>query len=120
MILWRIYYSDGSTFDNTQGGPSEAPRRGVQIILIKHGRKGVRKLRLADYYLWSPTMTRWLEAQDSAAVIVRALMEPHIILLAGEYISEEDHGRILIEADNDPDFPYLSAPPAHKAWQHGI
>lgn len=25
---WRIYYADGSTFDSTQGWPSDAPREG--------------------------------------------------------------------------------------------
>jgi len=33
-ITWRIYYADGSTFDNTQGNPEDAPTTGV--IAIKH------------------------------------------------------------------------------------
>lgn len=35
MIHWRIYYSDGSFFDNTMGGPSDAPAVDVQAIVCE-------------------------------------------------------------------------------------
>jgi hypothetical protein len=31
-MKWRIYYADGTTFDNTQGEAWEAPALGVQVI----------------------------------------------------------------------------------------
>lgn len=86
------------------------------MVLVRHGRKGVRKLRLAEYYLWSPTLCRWLEMPDAAAVIQRALQEPAVTILAGEYITEERHEAILIRADNDPDFQMTGSAPPNKAW----
>ena len=41
MVLWRIYYDNGSTFDNTNGEPQDAPGHGVVAIVENdddHGR----------------------------------------------------------------------------------
>lgn len=32
MVIWRIYYGDGSTFDSSQGSPQDAPGINVQVI----------------------------------------------------------------------------------------
>lgn len=102
---WKIYYSDGSTFSNIQGKPWEAPKGGVQVINLLDGRKGVRRLQLVDYYVWSPTLQRWVDCIDSASVMMRARQEPEIVVLFGEYLLQDDFEKILIQAHNDPDFP---------------
>jgi hypothetical protein len=99
---YRIYYSDGSTFE---GDPSAAPKTGVQVIIVRDGSKGRRVLKLVDYYVWSPTLDRWVDCIDSASVMLRAVREPWVVILCGEYLCEADFEQVLIAAHNDPDFP---------------
>lgn len=118
MPQWRIYYTDGRTFDDTMGEPWEAPKVGVQVINIREGRLGRRTLKLADYYVWSPLVGRWLDIEHPTGVIQRMAREPWAVLLCGEYIAEADFERILIAAHDDPDFPMRKdAPPPHPAWR---
>ena len=114
-ISWKVYYSDGSTFT---GRPEDAPKQGVQVILVKNERVGRRVLKFCDYYVYSPTLQRWLDCADAASVIVRALKEPSVTVLAGEYLNEEDFEKILIAAHNDVDLPPHSGPPPHEAWRN--
>lgn len=106
QLNWRIYYKDGSTFSNLDGSPQEIPvRNGVQVINVRDGKKGRRTLKLVDYYVWSPTLDRWVDCIDTTSAICRALREPYIVLLAGEYLREADFEKVLIQAHNDPEFP---------------
>ena len=50
--MWRIYYADGSTFDDTQGKPEDAPATGVICILQNPPNHGWQLHRDKDYYLW--------------------------------------------------------------------
>jgi len=102
---WRIYYADGSTFDSTDGSPSDAPAYSVQAIVQKDKYYGRRILRMVDYYCWSPKAGKWIDMFDAASVIVRALRDPGLIVKAGEYIDEQAYEAILIRVTNDPDFP---------------
>jgi len=102
---WRIYYSDGSTFDSTMGSPQEAPSLHVQVVIQKDKYYGRRICRMVDYYVWSPTINKWIDIFDSASLVQRALIEPYIVVKAGEYIEEEKYNAILIRANDDPDFP---------------
>jgi len=34
MISWKIFYGDGTTFDSSQGEPSEAPTTNCQCIML--------------------------------------------------------------------------------------
>ena len=83
----------------------DAPAFGAQVVLVKDGAKNRRVLRLADYYIWRPSLQRWTDHQDSASVILAAAREPWTKLVCGQYIREADFERILIRAQNDPDFP---------------
>lgn len=103
-ILWRIYYSDGTRFDNTQGGPVDAPKRGVQCINVQHAEFGRRCLTQASWYIWSPTANAWLNQEDTAICMLRVVVEPWTVVLAGEYIDETDFTRIRQKAFGDPDF----------------
>lgn len=118
MPEWVIYYSDGSRITSDDCEPFAAPKQGVQVILVRDGRCGRRVLRMAEYYVWSPTLGRWLDCFDTAAVILRAVQEPHVTVLRGEYLREPDFERILISAHNDPDLPAVSpGSPPHRAWK---
>ncbi len=49
---WKIYYDDGDTFSDQEGGPAEAPSRGVQVIAQNnlHANKALVSGR--DFYIW--------------------------------------------------------------------
>lgn len=102
---WRIYYSDGSTFDSLDGAPESAPPFSVQAIVQKDRVFGRRILRMVDYFAFSPKEQRWLDLFDASAVIVRSLRDPGLIIKSGEYINERQYEEILKKATNDPDFP---------------
>lgn len=116
MPDWRIYYSDGSTFDNDQGAPQDAPSYGVQVVIVKDGKHGRRVLKLCDFYLWRPSINRWTDHIDSTSAIMAAAAEPWVVLVCGQYLLEDDFERILIRAYNDPDFPGVSIA-SHEAWR---
>lgn len=117
VVDWVIYYADGRRVTSKDCAPEDTPVTGVQVILIRDGRHGRRVLKMADYYVWSASLGRWLDCLDSAAVVLRAMREP-VLVRAGEYLREADFERILIAAHNDPDLPSVStADPPHPAWR---
>lgn len=118
MGKWKIFYSDGSTFSDEDGAPSEAPKRGAQVICIEEGRCGRRVLKLSNYYMWSPTLNRWLDQESETSVFLRAAQEPWTVILFGEYLIEKQFETILIAAHNDPYIPMVTPDgPPHPAWR---
>ena len=119
MIDWVIYYSDGRRITSADlCSVTDLPTTGVQIVLVRDGRCNRRVLKFADYYVWSPTLNRWLDCYDSAAVIVRAIKEPWIKVLAGEYLRESDFEKILIRANRDDDLKGITPDSLpHSAWK---
>lgn len=117
-MRWKIFYANGSTFSDQDGKPQDAPKRGVQIVHVEDGRCGRRVLKYGDYYVWSPTLGRWVEALDATAVIQRAHIEPWLVILFGEYLLEADFQRILIAAHEDDYIkPVSPSEPPHVAWR---
>jgi hypothetical protein len=49
---WEIYYGDGSTFSNEDGGPQDAPTRNVQVIVQDDPDVSWVMLTTHDYYVW--------------------------------------------------------------------
>ena len=49
---WRIYYGDGSTFDNTMGAPEDAPPTDVQVITRLSKDDGILALHNWDWYYY--------------------------------------------------------------------
>ena len=116
-IVWVIYYADGSRLTSATCSPGDTPPIGVEVILVHDSRYGRRVLKMAEYYLWSPSLERWIEVPDAAAVVVRAMQEP-VLVRAGEYLREADFEQILIRAHNDPDLPPICpGSPSHPAWR---
>lgn len=111
---WKFFFTDGTTFS---GDPWEVPDKGVAIVLQRDGRFSRRKLFLNEYYIWRPSLDRWTEHPDAASLIVALIHEPWSVVRRGEYMRETDFEKILIAADNDPDFPVKAAGPPHPAWR---
>lgn len=118
MSRWKIWYADGTTFDSGQGSPADAPRLGVACVQTEDGRFGRRTHKYCDYYVWSTREQRWFEADDAAALVLRALQDDGIIAVAGIYQRDDDFERILITADNDTFLPMQPASePPHPVWK---
>ena len=117
MSRWKIWYADGTTFDSSQGQPTDAPKTGAVVCIVEDGRFNRRKLYLQDYYVYSPTLDLWLMQNDAAGVIMRAVREPYIVVVAGCYMREKDFEQILIAADNDEFIKAQPAEPPHPAWK---
>lgn len=106
MLTYRIYYTDGSTWDSSQGEPWDAPRHGVQVICMRHPDKQERPYLVwqSDYYIWM--QDQWFPADRFAFdmyYFVRSF--PHRkAALAGEYTDNDNFVTIRDRAMSDPDF----------------
>lgn len=52
MVIWRIYYGDGSTYSDTDGSPEKAPCGGVQCVAWYDEDKRRRLAHGQDYYIY--------------------------------------------------------------------
>lgn len=103
MLKWRIYYDDGSTFSNADGGPECSPVFGVICIVQPDAVVNRTILSRWDFYYWDGD--GW-SGCDIYGVIDRASNDlPMRSLRQGRTISSADYTRILDMADKDPDFP---------------
>jgi hypothetical protein len=106
MLQWRIYYADGSTFDNLQGEPWDAPATRVLIIVQKdpEASNGAYVQWMTDYYLWK--LGRWY-AKDYGALLFYWFINifPHQrACLAGETVDNNTWKEITTKAKTDPEF----------------
>ena len=103
---WRIYYADGSTTDNKQALPKDAPGLGVIVIVQQHEDPRVRAYlqHEADYYIWADG--RWW-ACDLFRLwqywFVQKYEHPKAAM-AGETVRNELYEQIIRAAKNDGDF----------------
>lgn len=105
MLKWRIYYSDDSIFDSTQGAIPNDKRRGL-ICIIFYDRDGVRRiLHRHDFYFWISTVGQW-SGGDVFGVLDRMLESlPLEYLCQGRSVSNKKFRAIFSRADHDRDFP---------------
>lgn len=81
-ILWRIYYSDGSSFDNEQGLPSDASPFGVQAIVCQPDLWGCGDIVGLIQYLIEPGMCKCVRFgrlatnQEYDDAVSRARLDP--------------------------------------------
>lgn len=105
---WRIFYSDGSTFDSAQGTHLEAPATGVQVIVVRdsdapESNVGHFILQRRDYY--------WYEDGEwycgDIFGMFDFLMRSGVVKF-GQSIPNREYREILGRAGRDPDFPRKS------------
>jgi hypothetical protein len=107
MYKWRIYYDDGSTFDNTMGEPEQAPAYGVQIINRNHDENGAMLVHHWDFYYWKEGKG-WFGG-DIFGLLDQLLHDNENKIRAvkqGRTLIPDDFKSILNKAHNDPDFFY--------------
>jgi len=102
-VEWRIYYEDGSVFDNTQGSWSDAPVDGVQAVAVGHKLYGRQVHSKRDYYLMPPHTGTITSVNDLGPTLRRLRW-----LKFGLEIPREQFEKVLMQACNDPVFPKTS------------
>ena len=122
-LLYRLYYDDGSEIDNTQMAWDDAPSLGVIAFTAPCSKNGRHSPNSRDYYVrdldgelyamnW-PGLWDHLdrvghpEAHKRECEIDFDAMLGRVKL--GRFTTKKNFERILIRANNDPDFPPRSA-----------
>jgi hypothetical protein len=131
VINWRIYYGDGSVYDDSYGKPEYAPKLNVQCIVVNEkGSKSydaelelldVGRLVLHDweYYIYQED-TGWFGVSNLVDMVDHVLHSAHKIrcLLKARTLPTAEFKKIYKRAWNDPDFPPKSALRSDEAPQH--
>jgi hypothetical protein len=114
-LLWRIYYDDGTTFDNTQAeekpcptckgtGKSrpefDAPVEGVASIINADAVWGRRVNHGYNMYFCDPHDNSWTGTNDEETMLRRL---PGLVM--GRMMSPGHLAHILDKSTSDPDFP---------------
>ena len=87
-MKWKIYYTDGTTFDSTQGEPYESPCKTIALILQYAGSKGMRIMEGTDWYRWFDD--RWAEAREFD-ILFELADKGYILARRGGYMKEDDY-----------------------------
>lgn len=116
-MRWKIYYTDSTTFSSDEGGPLDAPCKGVAVIIQEDGRCGRRILKFMDWYRWDSTYGRWFECE--AFDVLRTIDRTGtVIARRGEYMSEAAFEKLAITAYDDKFIEAVSPDtPAHPVWR---
>lgn len=106
---WRIYYDDGTTFDDSLGSPVDAPTHGVIAICTRDEVHGRLVLNGFDFYCYEYEANEWFGC-DQWGLIDKLLHNlPFHAWKMGRTVRTETFLTVLEEATNDPDFPPKSA-----------
>ncbi|KKR10023.1 MAG: hypothetical protein UT39_C0024G0002 [Candidatus Woesebacteria bacterium GW2011_GWA1_39_21] len=99
--LWRIYYGDGTTFDNTQGRPEDAPPVNVQVIIQPNRENGRQTIHSWDWYYRRDNF--WYGC-DTWGLFDQLLWNNVTAVKQGRMMRSEEFDRIMKNAMADPDF----------------
>lgn len=120
MIRWKVYYADGSTFSNEDGGPGDAPSTGVLSIRQRldcdhhkdqwlkaegrhnsDGRVVLVLLENSNWYFWADG--HWFRT-DLLGFLDQAMHCGARYLKQGRYVTHEAWERAMMQVQSDPDF----------------
>ncbi len=104
MVKWRIYYSDGSTFDSLDGAPHEAPSAGF-ICAVGYDHEGRYLMHGWDHYRYDREVNQWW-GMDLMGVFDRLRHGGEIYAYKeGRTVSKALFQEIMDKAHRDPEFP---------------
>ena len=113
MLRWRIYYEDLTTFDDSQGGPGDAPANGVVAInqvtdCIHHPTETFKnteaRLYGEDWMWWRPDLGCWLQGERDG--LLDAFMHtPAQFAKQGRMTGHKRWEELWTRVSSDPDFP---------------
>lgn len=103
-MIWTVFYHDGSTFSDEDGGPDEAPAVGVIAIVQYNRATGYQILADDDYFVWKETVEsnypdsgKWYNATADALWFYLSRPGWKRVLF-GEYIDDEAYNTIRARA----------------------
>ena len=120
MLSWRIYLEDGSTFDDSMGGPADAPAVGVLSIQQRTGcghhptewlkgeptantRRPVEMLEGANWYWWRDYTERWYRG-DLLGLLDQSMHAGARFVKQGRVAAHETWERTMMAVQEDADF----------------
>lgn len=107
-IDWRVYYSDFTTFDSSQGDPEDVPAYGVVCITQRDSLTGRLIMHKWDWYYYVPEDSLWW-GSDTFGLLDRLCHRlPAVAVCQGRNVSNADYRLIMEMADKDKDFPVKS------------
>lgn len=110
-LEWRIYYDDGSTFDNLQGPPEKAPPFGVICIIKTHKDNGHSTLTKWDWYYYRTDVPTWF-GSDNFGLLDQLLHDDTNQIKgvkSGRTVMTSEYDKIIFKANNDSDFKKMTA-----------
>lgn len=102
--MWKIFYSDGSTFSSVEGSPEEAPSMGF-ICALGYDESGNRYIMHGwDHYCWDIDSQQWW-GMDIVGLFDRLTQNKVFAYKMGRTITKKDFQSLMQAAHIDPDFP---------------
>jgi hypothetical protein len=116
MMLWKIFYDDGSTFADCDGLPEDAPGRCVLAVVQEDKRHGWQILAQKTYFVWDDRGHgfKWWETDRDGLSDYLFNYTGKKIALMGRFVEDEEFERIHRAAMNDDYFPKK---PAAASWE---
>lgn len=111
-LKWRVYYDDGSTYDNEDGPPEEAQKQGVICTVARDERVGRTITTQYDFYWWNYEEEEWW-GSDKFGLWDYLTRPGEKIVLFGRSVPRDKYRSIHQDAVNDEDFPQKSG------WEKG-
>ena len=104
MILWRIYYGDGSTFSSEDGSWEQAPSDDVQVVVVGDPSEvwGRFLEQGYDYYVCVK------EEPPYCTNDLNPFLRKTGLVKFGRQIPKDRWNELMSRADADPDFPKTS------------
>lgn len=102
-MIWKIYYSDGTTYSDLDGPPEQAPALDVQVIVQLDDTGGRYNQMGSDYYIWRED--RWWGV-DIFGLFDWLIHNSSVKF--GRTVDNEKYRMMFQMAENDPDFPVRS------------
>jgi len=99
-MKWRIYYADGTVFDDKWGRWEDAPTDGVVCVVRKDEENGSVIMHGVDHYLYPPGHDEPIMTDDLGPQL-RALRW----IKFGLWVPRETYHEVMGRALHDPDFP---------------
>lgn len=108
---WRIYYADGSTYDDAMGSPADAPTTGVVVIVQRvESHHWPRVICCGhDWYWWRPDEARWYGG-DVHGFLDQAAHCGATWAKQGRMLTQDAYNEIMQRASHDQDFPQAGTP----------
>jgi hypothetical protein len=108
MPLWRIFYTDGSTYSSLDGSPYDAPPDGVQVIVKADADNGRFLVAQRDYYWFDHQRQEWFGGDIGGFWQHLRKPGPSKVLF-GEFVTNAEYNRCITAALSDPAFNPKSA-----------